>query len=188
MRQLQFTPTAKIVVELEASILTPHTRQRIPKASKEKERYLSGSDRSLCAAPAVKDDNSPALAASALRKMLHVWVVAPACQTWLSNMEIRISVQFLKNHAFSCTEGVGDEDVDSTTNDNFKHRFNSTGAFQKLYQRSHVCNQLKASRNTSQSLRDNYLLKWTGSFSELQSWQLSSLYRLTIVFRLWKKR
>lgn len=72
MKQFQFIPTAKIVVELEAPIMRPHTLQRIPKASKEKETYLSGSDGSLCAAPAVKDDHSPALAASALRKMLHV--------------------------------------------------------------------------------------------------------------------
>ena len=161
MRQFQFNPTAKSVVELEASIIRPHTHQRLPEASKERERerYLSGRDRSLCAAPAVKDDHSPALAASALRKMLHVWVVTPACQTWLSNMEMRISDQFFKNHAFSSTENVGDEDVDSTTNDSFKHCFSSTRAFRKLCQRSHVCNQMKAPRNTLRSL-----LTWSLSF------------------------
>lgn len=72
MRQFQLNPAPKAVVELEVPITRPHTLQKITKISKVRERYMSGSDRSLCAAPAVKGDHSPALAASALRKMLHV--------------------------------------------------------------------------------------------------------------------
>lgn len=52
-------------------------------------------------------------------------------------------------------------------NDNFNYRFSSTRASRKLCERSHVCNQMKDLRNTSRSLRDDYLSKWTGNFSEL---------------------